>query len=123
MGVERAVQLGLSRDHPVLSRVRPYLEGILDGSIPFPDRAEKHEHWPTAVAMLAGAMLSRFAADALALDETWRFWSAVLRRSFRNGVHDLDAELRAHQQLLGRSGNSFILRLLSQQIEESRLQV
>jgi len=113
MGVWRAVELGLSHDHPVFCRVRPYLEGILDGSIPFPDRAEKHENWPTGVAMFTGAMLSRFAADSPALDETWDFWAAVVRRSFRKGVHDLDAELRVHQQLLGRSGKPTWMKLRS----------
>ncbi len=115
-GVQRAMELGLSHDHPVLVRGRVYLEGILDGSIPFPDRAEKHENWPTGVAMFAGAMLSRFAAYSPALDETWNFWAVVLRRSFRNGVHDLDAELGVHQQLLGRSGKPGWMRLNSKPV-------
>ncbi len=116
MGVQRAMELGLSNDHPVLSRVRPYLEGILDNSIPFPDRAEKHENWPTGVAMFAGAMLSRFAADATAFDGTWDFWATVVRRSFRNGHHDLDAERGVHQQLLGRSGKPGWMRLNSKPV-------
>ena len=113
MAVHRAVELGLPRDHPVLSRVRPYLEGILDGRIPFPDRAEKHENWPTGVALFTGAVLSRFAADAPALDGTWDFWSAVVRRSFRSGTYDLDAELEVHRELLGRSGKPGWMRLHS----------
>ena len=116
MGVERALELGLAHDHRVFARVRPYLEGILDGTVPFPDRAEKHENWPTGVAMFAGATLSRFAPESPALDETWEFWTAVAQRSFRNGVHDLDAELGTHQELLGRSGNPGWMRLCGKHV-------
>jgi hypothetical protein len=112
-GVQRAIELGLPRSHPVLRKVQPYLEAVLDGRVRIPDRAEKHENWPTGVAMFAGAMLAAFAPEARALDQTWEFWSGVLRRSFATGRHDLDAELRAHRQLLGRSGQCGWMRLRS----------
>ena len=112
-GVGRAVELGLLPSHPVLRAAREYLEGILNGRIPFPDRAEKHENWPTGVAMFAASTLSRFAPEAPALDDAWEFWSQVARRSFATGRYDVEAELRAHRQLLGRSGTPGWLRLHS----------
>lgn len=115
-GVGRAVELGLSPDHRILSRARLYLEGILDGSIPFPDRAEKHDSWQTGVEMFAGAMLSRFAPESPGLDSTWTFWASVLQRSFSRGTHDLDEELKAHWQLSGRSGKPGWLRLNSKYV-------
>ncbi|MAE61537.1 MAG: hypothetical protein CMJ49_09300 [Planctomycetaceae bacterium] len=113
MGVGRAVELGLSPDHPILTRVRPYLEGILAGRIAFPDRPEKHDNWPTGIAMFTAATLSRFAAHAPALEPTWDFWADVVRRSFAGGAHDLNAELQVHRQRLGRSGAPAWMRLNS----------
>lgn len=115
-GVQRAVELGLPRCHLVFERVQPYLEAVLDGRVLIPDRAEKHEDWPTGVAMFAGAMLSRLAPEAPSLDPTWEFWSQVVRRSFAKGHHDLDAELRTHRHLLGRSGDRGWLRLHSKYV-------
>jgi len=115
-GVGRAVELGLPPSHPVLQAARAYLEGILCGRIPFPDRAEKHENWPTGVAMFAGATLSTFAPESPALDRTREFWSSVVRRSFASGRHDFEAELRAHRQLLGRSGDCGWLHLHSKYV-------
>jgi hypothetical protein len=115
-GIRRAVELGLPRDHPVLRAARPYLEGILRGRIRFPDRAEKHQNWATGVAMFTAGLLSRFAPEARALDRTWQFWSQVVQRSFARGRYDLDAELRAHQELLGRSGDPTWLRLNSKHV-------
>ena len=115
-GVERAIELGLPRSHPVFRKVQPYLEAVLDGQVRIPDRAEKHENWPTGVAMFAGATLSAFAPESPALDRTWEFWSGVVRRSFATGRHDVDAELRAHRQLLGRSGNRGWMRLHSKYV-------
>ena len=112
-GVRRAIELGLPRSHPVFRKVQPYLEAVLDEQVRIPDRAEKHENWPTGVAMFAGAMLSAFAPEAPALDRTWEFWSSVVGRSFATCRHDLDAELRAHRQLLGRSGQCGWMRLRS----------
>ncbi len=110
-GVGRAIALGLPRSHAAFRKVRAYLEAILDRRVRIPDRAEKHENWATGVAMFAGATLSAFAPEAPALDATWEFWSGVVRRSFATGRHDLDAELRAHRQLLGRSGKPGWMRL------------
>lgn len=115
-GVERAVELGLPRSHPVLRKVQPYLEAVLRGWAQIPDRAEKHENWPTGVAMFAGATLSMFAPETPALDSTWEFWSAVARRSFATGRYDPEAEMRTHQRLLGRSGNCGWLRLHSKYV-------
>lgn len=116
VGVQRALELGLSPDHPVLSKVRPYLEGILNGCIPFPDRAEKHENWPTGVALFTGAMLSAFAPESSALNTTWEFWSQVVQRSFSTGRYDKEAELASHRQLLGLSGKPTWMRLFSKPV-------
>lgn len=115
-GVQRAVELGLPRSHTVLRKVRTYLEAVLKGRVQIPDRAERHANWPTGVAMFAGAMLSTFAPESSALDETWEFWSSVVRRSFATGRHDLDAELQAHRQILGRSGKPAWMRLHSKYV-------
>ncbi len=112
-GVTLAVELGLPQEHPVLGRVRSYLEGILKGQIPFPDRAEKHENWPTGVSLFTAATLSQFAPASSALDETFDFWLTVLQRAFRKGNYDLEAELRTHRQVLGRSGAPIWMRLHS----------
>lgn len=116
IGVERATELGLARSHQILQSTQSYLEAVLEGRACIPDRAEKHENWPTGVTMFAGAALSGFAPKSSALDDTWDFWSAVVRRSFATGKHDLDAELRTHRQLLGRSGDCGWLRLHSKYV-------
>ena len=113
MGVQRAVELGLAADHPILTRARRYLEGILCGDIPFPDRPEKHENWTTGIAMFTGATLARFAHEAPSFNDTWEFWAAVTRGAFRSGVYDLDAELEVHRRLLNRSGKPQWMRLNS----------
>ena len=113
LGVEPAVELGLPAEHPALRKVRGYLEGILAGRAKVPNRAEKHENWPTGVSMFAASPLCRFAPESPALDQTRGFWSAVLRRSFARGRYDQQAELKTHQDLLGRSGEPGWLRLHS----------
>ena len=112
----RALELSLPPSHPILQKARSYLEAVLNGRLQIPDRAEKHENWPTGVAMFAGAMLVMFAPESTVLDSTWEFWSSVVRLSFASGRHDLEAELRAHRQFLGRSGNCGWMRLHSKYV-------
>jgi hypothetical protein len=109
--VARAVSLGLDVSHPMLLRAVAYLSRLLAGRLRFPDPPEKSDSWPTGVQMYAGATLARIDPQNAALDEVWRLWAEILRRTFAAGRHDAATELRAHRELTGRSGALNWLRL------------
>jgi len=110
-GVARAVALGLDVSHPILSKASRYITRILKGATAFPDGAEKNDCWLTGAEIFSAATLAQIEAGAAALDGAWNLWEEIANRAFARGDYNLDAELRAHRSLTGRSGRCKYLRL------------
>jgi hypothetical protein len=102
-GVERALALGLTAEHPILHRAVQYLAGVLEGASSYRDRAEKNDRWPTGVRLFAAATLAQIAPQQMSLDREWSLWSEILGRSFAGGAYDPRAQAQAHRALTGAS--------------------
>lgn len=101
--VERAVALGLDRNHTVLQNARGYLESVLAGTLVPDDPAEKNDRWPTGLRLFAAATLARFDPENAVLDPVWELWHEIAAQTFADGIYDLEAEAAAHDRLTGAS--------------------
>ena len=123
--VERAVALGLDRNHPVLQNARGYLESVLSGTLAPEDPAEKNDRWPTGVRLFAAATLARFDPENAVLDPVWDLWHEIASQTFADGIYDPDAEAAAHGRLTRASvkdsylvlANRYALALLGSRID------
>lgn len=102
-GVERALALGLTADHPVLQKAAAHILSILQGKSRFPDRHEKNDRWPTGMRLFLTATLSLIQPDHPLLTGDRSLWAEICRRTFASGVYSKEAEIRAHAELTGAS--------------------
>jgi len=102
-GVERAVALGVDRDHPMLRGAADYLAAVVAGRMVPIDPPERNDRWPTGVTLFAAATLALVDSEHPALDPVWALWHEIARRTFCNGTYDPDAEAAAHLELTAAS--------------------
>ena len=103
VGVERALTLGLERNHPILCKTENYLVEILEGKSKFPDYPEKNDRWSTGVDLFVSSTLSLINPYHPALDKPRNLWLKILKRSFRTGTYDENDEIATHEVLTGAS--------------------
>jgi hypothetical protein len=102
VGVERAVNLGLDKRHPILQRVSRYLVSVIEtGDIQ--DLPEKNDRWEVGVRLFAAANLARIDPFHPHLDAVWALWCEIAARTFMSGRYDEAAEAHAHKSLTGAS--------------------
>jgi hypothetical protein len=100
-GVERSLDVGLDKDHPILRNAADYVCRILRGEEVFPDRAEKNDRWRIGWVLFAASTLARIDPAHPILDEPWGRWKEVLERSFPQGQFSEDALIEAHRHVNG----------------------
>ncbi len=103
LGVMRALALGIDRERKPLKNAVAYIAAVLDGDLPFPDRAENNPRWPIGSKLFPAAMLALLDPSHRALDTTFDYWHEVAARTFASGRYDPFEELHAHQKLSGRA--------------------
>jgi hypothetical protein len=101
MGVERALNLGLDSTHPILHRVEEYLREVMLGGLPFPDRPEVNDRWPTGVRLFLASTLSLIHPRDPMLDADRQLWLEIARRTFHAGEYRPEDEIQAHATLTG----------------------
>ena len=101
--VERGVALGVESSDPVFRVAVNYLSRLLEGSIKFPDPAERNSRWATGTQLFVASTLARINPTLPILDKAWNLWAAIAKRTFASGKYDSEAEIRAHQELTGAS--------------------
>ncbi|MGD8456744.1 MAG: hypothetical protein PVF83_10190 [Anaerolineales bacterium] len=102
VGVERAVNLGLVEQYPILEKASRYLVFVIEtGEVR--DRPEKNDRWETGVRLFAASSLARIDPLHPCLDEVWALWYEIATRTFESGQYDEEAEVRAHKVLTGAS--------------------
>jgi hypothetical protein len=137
MGIERAVSLGLVPSHPILQKASAYIQSLMEGKTPFPDRQEKNDRWQTGVRLFLAATLALIEPDHPAIARDLTLWLAIAQRAFQSGDYNAQDEIKAHVQLTGATvkgsylalGGKYQLRLLgsgdgllSDQLETALLQ-
>jgi hypothetical protein len=100
-GVERSIEVGLDKNHPILRNAADYICRILRGEEAFPDRAERNDRWRIGWVLFAASTLARIDSAQSILDEPWRRWSEVLQRSFPEGRFSDEALTEAHRRVNG----------------------
>lgn len=120
VGVERALNLGITQHHPILQKASQYLVYMIEtGEVR--DTPEKNDRWETGVRLFAAASLARIDPFHPILDGVWAVWHEIATRAFMSGRYDEDAEVQAHKSLTGASvrgsyltlRNKYTLALLS----------
>ncbi len=110
VGVARALALGLDASHPILSRARAYIVGIMNGAIRFPDYHEKNDRWETGMRMFLASTLSLIQPDHPLLDADRKLWREIAARTFQSGAYRAEDEIRAHAELTGATvENSYLV--------------
>jgi hypothetical protein len=102
-GVERALALGIDKDHPMLRRAADYLAAVAARLAVPSDPPERNNRWPVGVTLFAAATLALVDSEHPALDPVWALWHEIARRTFSNGTYDPDAEAAAHVDLTAAS--------------------
>lgn len=111
--VERIVQLGVDPQSEIVQRTISYLEGLLSGKNPWPERKERNDRWPTGQEMFVAAMLAELQPDHQLLGEICRKWVKIAEAAFASGRYDPEAEWQAHCRLTGATsmrGSYLVLR-------------
>lgn len=123
VGVERAVELGLDADHPILEKAAVYILKVMRGEIDFPDRTEKNDRWQTGVRLFLASTLAQIHPDHPELSADRELWRNIAERTFQSGGYNAQDEIEAHAELTGASvrdsylvmGNRYQLTLLGSQ--------
>ena len=100
-GVERATDCGLKKTDPLLERTVRYLERLLEGDLPFPDRAEPNDRWPAGRELFTASTLAQIDPDHPSLIRIYQTWLEIARRTFSSGAYNAEEELAAHRELTG----------------------
>jgi hypothetical protein len=100
-GIEQAIDCGLRRTDPLLAKAVHYLQRVLKGDLPFPDRAESNDRWPTGRDLFTASTLAQIDPDHPTLGATYQTWLEITRRTFETGEYDAHEELAAHRALTG----------------------
>jgi hypothetical protein len=61
--VERGLALGLEASDPAFRAAIDYLSCLLDGSVGFPDPAERNDRWSAGTVLFAASTLARISPD------------------------------------------------------------
>jgi hypothetical protein len=101
VAVERAICLGLNREHGILIKAKEYILSIMRGEIRFPDYHEKNDRWPTGMRMILASTLSLIDPSHEILDEDRALWREIAIRTFQSGTYSEDEEIHAHKSLTG----------------------
>ncbi len=99
--IDRAFALGLTAAHPILSRVRQYIEEVLKGRVNISDREEKNEAWPLIVKFIVAGRLAQIDPGNPLLDDAWEFLAEVARQAFATGEYHLEDETAAYLRMSG----------------------
>src|SRR4051794_7927941 len=91
--IERAIELGLDRTHPIMRRAATYVSQILRDERPFPER-ESNDRWPTGMRLFAASTLARIAPERNEIDPVWQTWAKVLEQTFHSGRYVAAREAR-----------------------------
>ena len=112
-GVSRALTLGLTKDDTVLHKAQSYLEGLLAGTIAWPEDEgkEPNDRWATGEEMFVSATLALLTPDHPILVPVMRKWCWIAEATFASGSYDPEAEWHAHCQLTGATSmrNSYLV--------------
>jgi len=109
-GVDRALALGLDAGHPILQSAASYIAAVMAGRLPFPDRPEKNDRWPTGQRLFLAGTLSLVEPHHSLLDAERALWLDIASRAFRSGVYSAEDEAQAHAELTGATvGDSYLV--------------
>lgn len=111
VGVERALNLGLDKDHDGLKKVKNYLLSLIEGKINFPDYYEKNDRWETGMRLFLASTLSFIDPDNRELNEDRNLWREIAIRTFKSGDYSEREEIKAHRELTGASVKDSYLKI------------
>jgi hypothetical protein len=99
--LQRLRILGLTKDDEPIKRAIAYMERLLTGEIPDPDRIEKSPNWAVNRPRLIAADILRFDhANSIALEIAKR-WVSVMEQACSNGAVDFDVYLSCYLNEFG----------------------
>ncbi len=99
--VFKALSLGLTREDAILAKAQTYLEGLLNGTIGWPEDEykEPNNRWPVGEEMFIAATLAMINPQHPTLQNIIEKWCTIAEAAFASGTYDPEAEWRAHCQL------------------------
>jgi len=101
MGVQRAVVLGLDKEHKLLKKVINYIEKVFERKIDIPDYPEKNDRWETGKNLFLSLTLSLIDKEHPLVKEAINLWEKIACKVFISGKYNQEAEINAHKELTG----------------------
>ncbi len=122
MGVQRAIVLGLDKEHRLLKNVVDYVEKIFEKKLDIPDYQEKNDCWETGKSLFLSSTLSLIDEDHHLVKDAIDLWEKIACRVFISGQYNQKAEIDAHKEITGATvkdsyltiNNKYSLMLLEQ---------
>jgi hypothetical protein len=99
--IDRAFALGLEADHPVLTRLKDYIQQALQGQVHITDPDEKNEAWPLLVRFILAGRLAQIAPADTLITPFWQYLEEVARSAFSSGSYRLEDEVGVYRRLSG----------------------
>ena len=101
MGVQRAVVLGLDKEHKLLKKVTNYIEKVFEKKIDIPDYPEKNDRWESGKNLFLSSTLSLINKEHPIVKEAISLWEKIVCKVFISGKYNQEAEINAHKELTG----------------------
>jgi hypothetical protein len=99
--IDRAFALGLEPNHPVLARIRSYIQQALQGKVHITDPDEKNEAWPLLIKLILAGRLAQVAPSDKLVEPFWQYLEEVTQSTFISGSYQLKDEVDAYRRLSG----------------------
>jgi hypothetical protein len=99
--IDRAFALGLEVDHPVLTRIKRYIQQALGGQAHIHDWDEKNEAWPVLIRFILAGRLAQIDPSDTLISPSRQYFGEVVKHAFSSGSYRLDDEVAAYRQLSG----------------------
>jgi hypothetical protein len=99
--IDRAFALGLGADHPVLTRLRAYIQQALQGQAYITDPDEKNDAWPVIIRFILAGRLAQIEPSNSLIIPFWQYLIEVAESAFKSGTYRLEDEAVAYKELSG----------------------
>jgi hypothetical protein len=99
--IDRAFALGLEPDHPLLTRMRSYIQQALQGQFHITDPDEKNDAWPLLIRLILAGRLAQIAPSDKLVEPFWQYLEEVTQSAFKSGSYQLEDEVDAYRRLSG----------------------
>ena len=99
--IDRAFALGLSADHPMLTRLKAYIQQALQAQVHITDPDEKNDAWPVIIRFILAGRLAQIEPSNSLIIPFRQYLIEVAESAFKSGAYRPEDEAVAYKELSG----------------------